>query len=101
MEAVKKLDNNEYTKEPVKTQYGYHIILKTDQKDKPKLKEVKSDIKTTLATNKLSNNSTLHYQTLIDIREDNNIKWNDDELEKQYNELMDQLLQASSNTTTN
>lgn len=100
MEAVKKLDNNEYTKEPVKTQYGYHIILKTDQKDKPKLKEVKSDIKTTLATNKLSNNSTLHYQTLIDIREDNNIKWNDDELEKQYNELMDQLLQASSNTTT-
>lgn len=101
MEAVKKIDNNEYTKEPVKTQYGYHIILKTDQKDKPKLKEVKSDIKTTLATNKLSNNSTLHYQTLIDIREDNNIKWNDDELEKQYNELMDQLLQASSNTTTN
>ena len=36
MEAVKELDNDEYTKEPVKTQYGYHIILKVDQKDKPK-----------------------------------------------------------------
>lgn len=101
MDAVKKLNNNEYTKEPVKTQYGYHIILKVDQKDKPKLKEVKDDIKTTLAKAKLDGNSTLHYQTLIDIREKNNIKWQDDKLEKQYNELMDQLLEAASSSTTN
>lgn len=101
MDAVKKLNNNEYTKEPVKTQYGYHIILKVDQKDKPKLKEVKGDIKTTLANAKLNGNSTLHYQTLIDIREKNNIKWQDDKLEKQYNELMDQLLESASSSTTN
>lgn len=101
MDAVKKLNNNEYTKEPVKTQYGYHIILKVDQKDKPKLKEVKGDIKTTLANAKLDGNSTLHYQALIDIREKNNIKWQDDKLEKQYNELMDQLLEAASSSTTN
>lgn len=101
MDAVKKLNNNEYTKEPVKTQYGYHIILKVDQKDKPKLKEVKDDIKTTLAKAKLDGNSTLHYQALIDIREKNNIKWQDDKLEKQYNELMDQLLESASSSTTN
>lgn len=101
MDAVKKLNNNEYTKEPVKTQYGYHIILKVDQKDKPKLKEVKDDIKTTLANAKLDGNSTLHYQALIDIREKNNIKWQDDKLEKQYNELMDQLLESASSSTTN
>lgn len=101
MEAVKKLKNDEYTKEPVKTQYGYHIILKVDQKEKPKLKEVKDTIKETLANNKLNNNSTLHYETLMDIREENNIKWNDDELEKQYNELMDQLIKAASSNTTN
>ena len=101
MDAVKKLDNDEYTKEPVKTQYGYHIILKVDQKEKPKLKEVKDSIKETLANNKLNNNSTLHYETLMDIREENNIKWNDDELAKQYNELMDQLIKASSSSTTN
>ena len=99
MDAVKKLDNDEYTKEPVKTQYGYHIILKVDQKEKPKLKEVKDSIKETLANNKLNNNSTLDYETLMDIREENNIKWNDDELEKQYNELMDQLIKTSSSTT--
>ena len=101
MDAVKKLDNDEYTKEPVKTQYGYHIILKVDQKEKPKLKKVRDNIKTTLANNKLDNNSTLHYQTLIDIREKNNIKWQDDKLEKQYEELMDQLLDAVSGSTSN
>ena len=101
MEAVKELKNDEYTKEPVKTQYGYHIILKVDQKEKPKLKEVKDTIKETLANNKLNNNSTLHYETLMDIREENNIKWNDDELEKQYNDFMDQLIKAASSSTTN
>ena len=101
MEAVKKLDNGKYTKEPIKTQYGYHIILKVDQKEKPDLEEVKDDIKSTLANNQLDNDSTLHYQTLIDIREDNNIKWNDDELKKQYEELMNQLIKAASSSGTN
>ena len=96
IEAVKDIKNDEYTKEPVKTQYGYHIILKVDQKDKPKLKEVRDEIKTTLAQAKLENNTTLHYQTLKDIREDKKIKWNDNKLEKQYEELMDQLIQSNS-----
>ena len=94
-DAAKKLEKNAYSKEPVKSQYGYHIILKVDQKEKPKLKDVKDDIKSTLANAKLKNNSTLHYESLIKIREENKIKWNDDELEKQYNELMNQLLDAA------
>jgi len=102
-DAAKKLEKNTYSKEPVKSQYGYHIILKVDQKEKPKLKEVKEDIKSTLANAKLKNNSTLHYESLMRIREENKIKWNDDELEKQYNELMNQLLDAakSNQNTTN
>ena len=31
-EAAYNLKVNEYTKEPIKTSYGYHIILKTDEK---------------------------------------------------------------------
>lgn len=100
-DAAKKLEKNAYSKEPVKSQYGYHIILKVDQKEKPKLKDVKDEIKSTLANAKLKNNSTLHYESLIKIREENKIKWNDDELEKQYNELMNQLLDAAkSNQNT-
>lgn len=90
--AVKELDINEYTKEPVKTSYGYHVILKTAQKDKPKLKNVKEDIKEKITLQKLNEDPTLYYQTLIDFRKENNIKWNDTVLEKQYKELMDQLI---------
>ena len=95
MDAVKELKKNEYTGNPVKTEYGYHIILKTDQKDKPKLKKVRSQVKEDLANEKLDNDSTLHYQTLMDIREEKGIKWNDDELKKQYEEYMDQLLDSA------
>ena len=35
--AAYKLKVNEYTKEPVKTKYGYHIILKTKEYEKKKL----------------------------------------------------------------
>ena len=93
--AVKELKVNEYTKEPVKTEYGYHIILKTDEKDKPKLKDVKDDIKEKITLQRLDSDPTLYYQTLIDIREKNNIKWNDTELEKQYKELMENLLKTA------
>ena len=100
MAAVEELENGEYTEEPVETQYGYHIILRVDQKEKPDLDEVEDDIKSTLANNQLDNDSTLHYRTLMNIREDKKIKWNDDELEKQYEELMNQLINAASSSGT-
>lgn len=99
MAAVKELKNNEYTSEPVKTQYGYHIILKVDQKEKKSLKSVKSEIKENLTEEKLSNDSALHYNALIEIREKNNIKWNDDELKKAYEDLMDQLIKNTSQSS--
>lgn len=93
--AVKELKVDEYTTEPVKSQFGYHIIIKTGEKDKPKLKDVKKDIIETLRNEKLDADPLLYYQTLIDIREKNNIKWKDDSLKKQYNKLMDQLLDTA------
>jgi peptidyl-prolyl cis-trans isomerase C len=45
--AANKLKKGEYTKDPVKTQYGYHVILLTDRRTKepPKFDEVKDQIK--------------------------------------------------------
>lgn len=94
-EACAKLDVNEYTKEPVKTSFGYHIILKTAQEDKPALKKVKDDIKTKLREQKMSDDATIYYQSLISIREENGITWNDSKLKKAYNELMDNLIEAA------
>lgn len=99
-DAAKDLKVKEYTKEPVKSSFGYHIILKTGQKEKPELKDVKDSIKEKLTLQKLDEDATLYYQTLIDIRKENNIKWNDTVLEDKYNDLMEQLLEAAKQQTT-
>jgi len=93
-EAVKALKNDEYTKEPVKTQFGYHIILKKDEKDKKKLKEVKDDIKEALKEQKLNENKTVYYETLMAYREENKIKWNDTALKTAYEEYMDKIIES-------
>ena len=96
--ALKDLKVNEYTKDPVKTQYGYHIILKTGEKDKPSLDDSKAKVKAAIRNDKLSSDPKLYYQTLIDIRKDKKIKWNDSTMKKAYNDLMNNLLEnATSN----
>ncbi len=97
--AALELKKNEYTKEPVESSYGYHIILKTGQKEKKTLKGLKSSIKETLTTNKLSDDKTLYYKTLMSIREDNKVTFKDDDLNKQYNDYMDNLIKQANGST--
>lgn len=99
--ATKDLKVNEYTKEPVKTEFGYHIILKTGQKDKPKLKSVKKDIKEKIREDKMSNDSGLFYESLLEIRKENKIKWNDDKLKKAYNDYMNDLIENARKQNSN
>ena len=93
--AVRELKKDEYTKEPVKTQYGYHIILKTGDKDRPTLKDAKAEIKEKIRTQKLNEDKSLYYEALKEIRVENKIKWNDDTLKKAYDEYMEELIKAS------
>ncbi len=88
--AAVALKVNEYTKEPVKTQFGYHIILKTDQKEKPKLTEVKDKIKDTLINDKISNTSNISVFALEWLRNKNDLKIYDSELKIRYDHYMNQ-----------
>ena len=99
--AAKDLKKNEYTKEPVKTEYGYHIILKKDQKAKPKLKDVKKDIKDKLTTQKINDDATLYYEALKGYRKNKKISWNDDVLKAAYEEYMNNLIENAKNKETN
>ena len=83
--AAYKLEVGKYTKEPVKTKYGYHIILKTKEYDKPELDSVKDEIIETLATRKLTEDSTLQVTALDELRTDNGMVIEDSTLETQYN----------------
>ena len=83
-EAAFKLEVNEYTKEPVKTSYGYHIILKTGQKEKAKLKDVKNDIIDKLVEKKIDEDKTIAITSLEQIRKDYGLKINDSTLKREY-----------------
>ena len=89
--ACRDLKKKEFTKKPIKTSYGYHIILKKAEKEKPKLDDVKDKIKKTLAEDKLDKDDKLIYQTLIDLRKDKKIKWNDSKMKKAYKEYVNKL----------
>lgn len=99
-EATRNLEKDKYTKKPVKSEYGYHIILKTGQKEKPKLKKVKKEIKETLKDEKLENSPTLYYETLMKIREENDIKWNDSKLKKAYKDFMKKIIDSAEQQAT-
>ena len=94
-EACAKLKINEYTKEPVKTQYGYHIILKTGEDKKKALKDVKKDIQEKLRKEKLDADATLYYESLKNYRKDNGITWNDSALKKAYEKYMNDLVESA------
>lgn len=70
-EAAYKLKDGEYTAEPVKTSYGYHIILKVSSTPVEKFEDIKDEVKKSYAESLLSSDSTIQIS-----------KW--DELRKQY-----------------
>ena len=95
-EAAIKLEVGKYSKEPVKTQFGYHIILKTEQKDKPKLDEIKEEIKDTLVDELIANTENIAVFALEWIREENDLKIYDSELKIKYDHYMNQQKSSSS-----
>lgn len=90
MEAMQKLENNSYSKEPVKTSYGYHVIYRIDQKEKPALEDVKEEIIDSLVSEKKLEDKNISYVALDKMREESGLKFSDTVLEKKYNTYMSQ-----------
>ena len=82
--AAYKLKVNEYTKEPVKTKFGYHIILKTKEYEKKSLESVKDEIIETLSEKKIEEDSSISVKALIQLRKDNGVTIEDSTLKSQY-----------------
>lgn len=84
IDAAKKLKNGNISTTAIKTSLGYHIILRTNQKSKAKLDDVKDTIKETLATNKKSEDTTISIKAMQALRKEYDVEIQDDELQKQY-----------------
>lgn len=89
-EAAINLKVGEYSKTPVKTEFGYHIIYKTNQKDKPKLEEVKESIIDTVSSEMLSTDNTLYLKALLALRSKYEMDIKDSILKEGYNEIYNQ-----------
>ena len=98
--AAYALKVDEYTKEPVKTSYGYHIIKKTKEYDKKELKDVKKNIIKTLAEKKVNEDKTISITALKELRKDKGMKIEDDELKSSYNKYMNSLYNYYATSTT-
>ena len=84
LKECKDLKVNTYSKTPVLTSYGYHIVYKKAQKDKPALKDVKDDIKDILAKEKKDADTNLYYKALIKMREEAKLEFTDSKLKEDY-----------------
>ena len=97
--AAYELKLNEYTKEPVKTSYGYHIIKKTKEYEKDTLENVKEEIIKTLADELISSNATVSITALSELRKEKGMKIEDSELKSSYNKYINSLYNYYSTTT--
>jgi len=88
LEECKNLEVGKYSKSPVKTSYGYHIVYKKDQKEKPALEEVKIDIVDILASEKKSADQNLYHKALINLREESKLEFVDTKLGDEYKEYL-------------
>lgn len=90
MTALKNMEDNSYSEEPVKTSYGYHVIYRLDQKKKPSLKNSKEKIIEKLVSDKKANDSNLLYKALISLREEKKIEFSDTVMKSKYDEYCKQ-----------
>lgn len=95
-EAAYALNVNEYTTKPVESTYGYHIIMKTGEKEKVSYIKAKDTIIEKLIEEKKNNDSAINEKALIYLREKYNLKIKDKSIKKDYN---DYIKQATTTTT--
>ena len=88
VKEMRSLEVDSYSKSPVLTSYGYHIVYKKAQKDKPELKDVEQDVKEILAKEKKNADSNLYYKSLISMREDAKLEFSDTKLRDEYKEYV-------------
>lgn len=88
MNAIEDLKNNEYTSEPVKTSYGYHIIYRIDQKEKSSLEDIKDIIIDEISKEKQSEDSNLYSKALKNLREEKELSFYDTVMEDKYKDYL-------------
>lgn len=84
IDAAVELKVGEYSSEPVKSDYGYHIIYIESKEKKPALKEVKDTIIDALVDKEKENDTEYYNNSWTALRSDYNLKIFDTILNEEY-----------------
>lgn len=87
-EATIELEDGEYTKEPIETTYGYHVIYRVSATDKPSLEDSKENCLEKIVENKLNNDENLLNDTWVSIREKYELTIADSKIEDDYKDSL-------------
>lgn len=82
--AATGLKDGKYTTEPVKSSYGYFVILRINQDEKPSLEDAKDDVLDALLSKLETEDSDITTKAWVDIRKSYNLNIVDSDIKKAY-----------------
>lgn len=94
-----KLSDGEFSTEVITTSLGYHIIYRVEIKEKASLEDVKDTIIETLAEKLISEDATIAINALKELRKENGVDIQDEEIQKQYAQYIQNALASAQQST--
>ena len=91
VKAAKKLKDNKYTTSLVETSYGYHIILRTETKEKESVSDIKDRLITKVVSQEKNKDTNYYQKTLVIMRKEAGMEIKDIELKKVYDNFVSSL----------
>lgn len=85
-DASVALEDGKYTTNPVESSYGYFVIQRIKQDEKPSVKDVKDEILEALLSKKQTDDADLISKAWIEIRKNYNLDIIDTDLNNKYND---------------
>ncbi len=97
VDAAYKLKDGEYSTSLIETEIGYHVILRTETKEKASLDEVKDTILTSLASDYLNEHQVAYVEALQKLRKDNDVEFVDTDIQSKYATYIQEQLTSYQN----
>jgi foldase protein PrsA len=82
------LKDGEYSTKLIKTELGYHVVLRTETKDKAPLDDVKDTIVDKLSEKYLEENPVANIRAMQELRKEYKVEFIDDEIKSKYAEYI-------------
>lgn len=101
IDAAVKLKDGAYSTDVITTELGYHVILKIKSYEKDTLENLTDEIKTTLGTEYINNNSDAGIKALQHYRKEYGMEIEDSEINKQYSTYIQNMLASLQESSSN